>query len=99
MKRGPLGLHVLNELPDSFGRLVIGYAGQKASVVLDLPVEFNALVTHRHFRIRANLPYGLMASWLSCSNVRGVACKKILTGRRGTQDKSRISVAAGPNVE
>jgi hypothetical protein len=40
--------------PDSFGRLVVGYAGQKASVVLDLPVEFNALVTHR-LRIRANL--------------------------------------------
>jgi hypothetical protein len=85
--------------PDSFGRLVVGYAGQKASVVLDLPVEFNALVTHRHFRIRANLPYGLIASWLSCSNVRGVACKKILTGRRGTQDESRIGIAAGPNAE
>ena len=52
MERGPLGLHVLNELPDSFGCSLVGYPRQKASVVLDLPVEFNALVTHRHFRIR-----------------------------------------------
>jgi hypothetical protein len=57
MKCGPLGLHVVNELSDSLGCLLVGDAGQKASVVLDLPVEFNALVTHSHFRIRANLPY------------------------------------------
>ena len=43
MKRGPLGLHVVNELSDSLGCLLVGYAGQKASVVLDLPVEFKHL--------------------------------------------------------
>jgi hypothetical protein len=52
MKRGPLGLHVLNELPDSLGCLLVGYAGPKASIVLDLPVEFNALSHIDHFRIR-----------------------------------------------
>ena len=49
MKRGPLGLHVVNELSDSIGCLLVGYAGQKASVVFDLPGEFNALVTHGPF--------------------------------------------------
>jgi hypothetical protein len=53
MKRGPLGLHVGNELSDSFGCLLVSYAQQKASVVLDLLVEFGALVTHSHFPVRA----------------------------------------------
>ena len=53
IKRGPLGLHVGNELSDSFGCLLVSYAQQKASVVLDLLVEFGALVTHSHFPVRA----------------------------------------------
>ena len=76
--------------PDSFGRLVVGYAGQKASVVLDLPVEFNALVTHRHFRIRANLPQ---------KNPNGPPRRPQHGSISGTQDESRIGVAAGPNAE
>jgi hypothetical protein len=45
--------HVVNELSDSFGCLLVSYAEQKASVVLDLLVEFGALVTHSHFPVRA----------------------------------------------
>jgi hypothetical protein len=56
MKRGPLGLHVVNEIPKSLVRLLVGYAGDKASVVFNLFVEFSALITHSHFQIRANLP-------------------------------------------
>jgi len=53
MKRNLLGLHLLYKFPDAIkGRLVHDHARQ-VPVVLDLGVDFGALLTHRSLRIRA----------------------------------------------
>ena len=54
MKRCFLRLHLLNELPEPLIRQLVRYAGHKAAVVIDLLVQFGALVTHSSFRIGAN---------------------------------------------
>jgi hypothetical protein len=54
MKRCFLRLHFLNELSEPFLRQLVCYAGHKGAVVIDLLVEFRALVTHSSFRIGAN---------------------------------------------
>jgi hypothetical protein len=46
MKGGFFSLHILNELLDPLVRQLIGYSAHKNSVVLDLPVNFLALVAH-----------------------------------------------------
>jgi hypothetical protein len=53
MKRDFLGLQAVNELPESCVGLLVGYAGDEASIVFDLFVEFSTLITHGIFRIRA----------------------------------------------
>ena len=52
MKRGPLGLHVVNELSDFFSVVCWSVTRKKASVVLDLLVEF-AHLSHIAFFVRA----------------------------------------------
>jgi hypothetical protein len=54
MKRSLLRLHLLNELSEPFPRQLVRHAGHKGAVVIDLLVEFGALVTHSSFRIGAN---------------------------------------------
>jgi hypothetical protein len=49
VKCGFLGLHALNEVPESVRGLLVSYAGDKASVVLNLFVKFSALITHDPF--------------------------------------------------
>ena len=67
MKRDFLGLQAVNELPESCVGLLVGYAGDEASIVFDLFVEFSTLITHGIFRIRAqNGP-----SDVSCAFRRG----------------------------
>jgi hypothetical protein len=46
MKRCFLRLHFLNELSERFIRQLVSYADHKGAVVIDLLVEFGALVTH-----------------------------------------------------
>ena len=46
MKGGFFSLHILNKLLDPLVRQLIGYSAHKNSVVLDLPVDFRALVAH-----------------------------------------------------
>jgi hypothetical protein len=73
MKRSFLRLHFLNELSEPFIRQLVRYAGHKGAVVIDLFVEFGALVTHHSFRIGANsspdwLPV-ISSQWRDCSQV------------------------------
>jgi hypothetical protein len=49
-----LGLHPLYQLLDPIKRSLIGNSGRHVLVMLDLAVEFDALVTHFQFRIRAS---------------------------------------------
>jgi hypothetical protein len=51
VKRGLLRLHFFNEFFDPLIRERVRYSGHKASIVLDLLVEFDALLTHAWFRI------------------------------------------------
>jgi hypothetical protein len=44
-----LRLHFFNELCDPFVRQLVGYSGHYPPIVIDLFVEFLALVTHRPF--------------------------------------------------
>ena len=54
MKGGLVGLQVGDQFFDPIKRLLIGDPGRQVPVVLDLDVEFGALVTHFfQFRIRA----------------------------------------------
>ena len=53
VKRGLQRLHFLNELSDPFDRQLIGYPSHEAPIMIDLLVEFLALVAHWQFRIRA----------------------------------------------
>jgi hypothetical protein len=46
MKRQLLSLHPLNQFLDPINRWLIRDAGRQETIVLDLPVEFDALVTH-----------------------------------------------------
>jgi hypothetical protein len=71
MKRCFLRLHFLNELSDPFIRQLVRYADHEDAVVIDLLVEFGALVTHSSFRIGANSsPDWLISSqWWNCSQV------------------------------
>jgi hypothetical protein len=78
MKRCFLRLHFLNELSEPFIRQLVRYAGPKGAVVVDLLVEFGALVTHSSFRIGANgspdwllLISSQMLKWWNCSQVAG----------------------------
>jgi hypothetical protein len=49
-----LGLHPLYQFLDPIKRSLIGNSGRHVLVMLDLAVEFDALVTHFQFRIRAS---------------------------------------------
>jgi hypothetical protein len=105
MKRGFLSLHAVNELSDSFGCLLVGYAEQKASVVLDFLVEFGAFVTHSHFRIRATflLTGGPTIGRLDCSSNNSAARKKtapaMSVGRRGRQPDGQVFLRRARLVE
>jgi hypothetical protein len=50
VKRGLLSLHFFNEFFDPLICQRVRYSGDKASIVLDLLVEFDALLTHAWFR-------------------------------------------------
>jgi hypothetical protein len=69
MKRSFLRLHFLNELTEPLIRQRVRYADHEDAVVVDLLVEFVALVTHSSFRIGANgSPDWLLLIALKCSN-------------------------------
>jgi len=81
MKRCFLRLHFLNELSEPFIRQLVRYAGHKGAVVIDLLVEFGALVTHSSFRIGANSsPDWLPAYKLSNGGIVHKCTKKTQAG-------------------
>jgi hypothetical protein len=51
VKRGLLGFHLLYQFCDPINRKLIANRSGNALVVLDLAVEFGALVTHGLFRL------------------------------------------------
>jgi hypothetical protein len=55
VKRWLLGLHALYQFLDPIKRSLIGDPGWHSLVMLDLAVEFDALLTHWRFHIRAKL--------------------------------------------
>ncbi len=55
VKRGLLSLHLLHQFFNPINRKLVGDRSGYALVVLDLAVEFDTLVAHFLFRIRAKL--------------------------------------------
>jgi hypothetical protein len=43
---GFLSLHIVDEFSEPINRQLVGYSGHNPSIVLDLLIEFLALVTH-----------------------------------------------------
>ena len=67
MKGGFFSLHILNKLLDPLVRQLIGYSAHKSSVVLDLPVDFLALVAHWPVQ-KLGGPKGIRPAPSFCSN-------------------------------
>jgi hypothetical protein len=81
MKRCFLRLHFLNELSEPFIRQLVSYAGHKGAVVIDLLVEFGALVTHSSFRIGANSSHDWLPAYkLSNGGIVHKCTKKTQAG-------------------
>ena len=55
VKRGFFGLQLFHQFFDPINRKLVGDGSGDALVMLDLAVEFNTIVAHFLFRIRARL--------------------------------------------
>jgi hypothetical protein len=100
MERQLLSLHPLNQFLDAINRWLICYPGRQETMVLDLAVEFDALVTHGSIPLREQITKSKPSS-SSVRPIHPIFRKKIrpriaprpdLYGARFTSDRAAISI-------